>query len=229
MPQPTTNAQELEGRRLQAADAEGGKLREAFDSFVGETFYGQMLKEMRKTVGKSAYFDGGRAEEIFRGSSTRYWPKHGQIERPDVLRPHVRVVLFESEIVGCEPGDSQDSSASSRSAVVWPPGDAAERASKRVRSHPADVTASRKHEFMAIVWESELATLLNDLTSVQEELLTFLADKRQSLVAMDRVRLDQLQGVERQLISRLQSCQRRRQNCSPTRPAKVGHLPACGR
>ena len=39
--------------------------REAFDAFVGETFFGQMLKSMRKTVGKPAYFNGGRAEEMF--------------------------------------------------------------------------------------------------------------------------------------------------------------------
>jgi flagellar FlgN protein len=64
---------------------------------------------------------------------------------------------------------------------------------------------------MTSEWESELATFLNDLTSVQEELLTFLADKRQSLVAMDRSRLDELQATERQLIIRLQNCQRRRQ------------------
>ena len=32
---------------------------------MGETFFGQMLKSMRKTVGKPAYFHGGRAEEIF--------------------------------------------------------------------------------------------------------------------------------------------------------------------
>ena len=43
------------------------QLREVFDSFVGEVFYGQMLKAMRQTVGKPAYFHGGRAEEIFRG------------------------------------------------------------------------------------------------------------------------------------------------------------------
>ena len=40
--------------------------RKAFDSFVGEVFFGQMLKSMRNTVGKPAYFHGGRAEEIFR-------------------------------------------------------------------------------------------------------------------------------------------------------------------
>jgi Rod binding domain-containing protein len=39
--------------------------REAFQDFVGQTFYGQMLKAMRKTVGKAAYFNGGRAEEVF--------------------------------------------------------------------------------------------------------------------------------------------------------------------
>jgi Rod binding domain-containing protein len=67
LPQPVNDAQELNGRRLQTADAKDGDLREAFDSFVGQTFYGQMLKEMRKTVGKAAYFNGGKAEEMFRG------------------------------------------------------------------------------------------------------------------------------------------------------------------
>lgn len=48
-------------------DAENdGELREAFNAFVGQTFFGQLLKAMRKTVGKPAYFHGGRAEEIFR-------------------------------------------------------------------------------------------------------------------------------------------------------------------
>ncbi len=41
------------------------ELRKAFDSFVGETFFGQLLRSMRKTLGKPAYFYGGRAEEIF--------------------------------------------------------------------------------------------------------------------------------------------------------------------
>ena len=42
------------------------KVRETFDSFVGETFYGQMLQSLRKTVGKTPYFNGGRGEEVFR-------------------------------------------------------------------------------------------------------------------------------------------------------------------
>ncbi len=38
-----------------------------FDQFVGETFYGQMLQAMHKTQHKAAYFNGGRAEEVFQG------------------------------------------------------------------------------------------------------------------------------------------------------------------
>jgi peptidoglycan hydrolase FlgJ len=40
--------------------------RQAFDRFVGTTFYSQMLAAMQKTVGKPAYFHGGQAEEMFR-------------------------------------------------------------------------------------------------------------------------------------------------------------------
>ena len=48
-----------------AKPADNPALRKAFDEFVGETFYGQMLKAMRKSQGKVAYFGGGQAEEIF--------------------------------------------------------------------------------------------------------------------------------------------------------------------
>src|SRR5688500_10077305 len=45
--------------------SEQHELREVFDDFVGQTFYGQMLSAMRKTVDKPAYFHGGHAEEVF--------------------------------------------------------------------------------------------------------------------------------------------------------------------
>lgn len=45
--------------------ASQGELREKFDQFVGESLFGQMLKGMRKSLGKPAYFHGGRAEEVF--------------------------------------------------------------------------------------------------------------------------------------------------------------------
>lgn len=53
------------GEKLEAAEADDQQVRKTFDAFVGQTFFGQMLQSMRKTVGKPAYFYGGRAEEIF--------------------------------------------------------------------------------------------------------------------------------------------------------------------
>jgi hypothetical protein len=47
--------------------ADQGQVREKFDAFVGQSFYGQLLHEMHKTVGKVHYFNGGRAEEAFQG------------------------------------------------------------------------------------------------------------------------------------------------------------------
>ena len=41
------------------------KVREVFNDFVGQTFYGHMLSAMRKTVDKPAYLHGGRGEEVF--------------------------------------------------------------------------------------------------------------------------------------------------------------------
>ncbi len=184
------------------ADAKQDHVRKAFDNFVGETFYGQMLKEMRKTVGKAAYFDGGRAEEVFRrpaGSEARR--EHGEGQRKPVHRTHVRAVRIKSEIETPRYRRALASGRGNARSVRPPSGSIAS----------LHISASKENELMATLWESELAALLNDLTAVQEELLAFLADKRESLVAMDRARLDQLQGVERQLISRLQSCQRRRQ------------------
>jgi hypothetical protein len=47
----------------------GGKdspeLREAFQDFVGQSLFGQLLSEMRNSVGKPAYFHGGMGEEMF--------------------------------------------------------------------------------------------------------------------------------------------------------------------
>jgi peptidoglycan hydrolase FlgJ len=47
--------------------------RDAFDSFVGETFYSQMIKSLHKMQGKPAYFYGGRAEEAFQQQLDQTW------------------------------------------------------------------------------------------------------------------------------------------------------------
>jgi hypothetical protein len=59
---PTTGAAQATG-----GSTDQGQVREKFDAFVGQSFYGQLLHEMHKTVGKVHYFNGGRAEEAFQG------------------------------------------------------------------------------------------------------------------------------------------------------------------
>ena len=61
---------------LRGKDGDSAKLREAFTQFVGETFYGQMIKSLRSTVGKPAYFHGGRAEEVFQGQLSQALAEH---------------------------------------------------------------------------------------------------------------------------------------------------------
>lgn len=51
--------------RGESAVEQARELKEAFGQFVGETFFSQMLKSMRATVGEPAYFHGGHAEEQF--------------------------------------------------------------------------------------------------------------------------------------------------------------------
>jgi Rod binding domain-containing protein len=46
--------------------ASAQELKKVYTDFVGKTFFGQMMKSMRSTVGQAAYFNGGKAEEMFR-------------------------------------------------------------------------------------------------------------------------------------------------------------------
>lgn len=45
--------------------AEELEVRETFQQAIGGTFFRQMLKALRSTQGKPAYFHGGQAEDIF--------------------------------------------------------------------------------------------------------------------------------------------------------------------
>jgi Rod binding domain-containing protein len=58
------------------ANRPNDELRQHFTQFVGETFYGQMIKAMRSTVGKPAYFHGGRGEEVFRAQLDQTLSQH---------------------------------------------------------------------------------------------------------------------------------------------------------
>lgn len=66
MPYTATNAlHDYSATPKPPPEADDDETRKTFNSFVGQALFGQLLKAMRKTVGKSAYFNGGRAEEIF--------------------------------------------------------------------------------------------------------------------------------------------------------------------
>jgi peptidoglycan hydrolase FlgJ len=64
-----TSAMANVAQQAGATGAEGigeNPTREAFDQFVGGTFFRQLLSTMQKSVGKPAYMHGGQAEEMFR-------------------------------------------------------------------------------------------------------------------------------------------------------------------
>lgn len=56
--------------------ASAKQLKDAYTDFVGKTFFGQMMKAMRSTVGKPAYFHGGQGEEVFRAQLDQQMADH---------------------------------------------------------------------------------------------------------------------------------------------------------
>lgn len=55
------------GSTKEIGEPESDELRQAFQDFVGQTFFSQMIASMRTTQEGAAYFNGGRAEKIFQG------------------------------------------------------------------------------------------------------------------------------------------------------------------
>ncbi|HZN32837.1 MAG TPA: rod-binding protein [Pirellulaceae bacterium] len=47
------------------APAASAEFRGAFTDFVGQTFFGELLKQMRETVDKPKFLHGGMGEDIF--------------------------------------------------------------------------------------------------------------------------------------------------------------------
>lgn len=59
------------------------EIHEAFTSFIGETFYAQMMKAMRSTVDEAAYFNGGQAEKMFRSQLDQQMAQELAVETGD--------------------------------------------------------------------------------------------------------------------------------------------------
>lgn len=64
---PLTALQSATDSSLTSGPGGQGDLKDAFQDFVGQTFFGEMIKAFRTTQQPSKYFHGGRAEEIFQG------------------------------------------------------------------------------------------------------------------------------------------------------------------
>lgn len=71
-------------------------------------------------------------------------------------------------------------------------------------------TSNTAVESRSVDLETEIGTLLDELSSVQSELLGVLSDKREALIRADVSRLTELQPREERLASRLAECQERR-------------------
>jgi flagellar protein FlgJ len=41
------------------------QMRQTFNQFVGQTFFGELIKQMRASVGKPTFFHGGFGEDVF--------------------------------------------------------------------------------------------------------------------------------------------------------------------
>ena len=64
------------GDQVRKTEAEGGELKEKFQDFVGQTFFAEMIKSLRTSQKGAAYFNGGRAEEIFQGQFDQQMAEH---------------------------------------------------------------------------------------------------------------------------------------------------------
>jgi peptidoglycan hydrolase FlgJ len=69
-------AREQARRALSQAGVVEPQLRDVFQDFVGQTFFSELLKSLRSTQGKPAYFHGGRTEEIFQGQLDQVLTEH---------------------------------------------------------------------------------------------------------------------------------------------------------
>ncbi|TWT33325.1 rod-binding protein [Blastopirellula retiformator] len=102
-----------------APNAKNLEVREKFDQFVGETLFGQMLKSMRKSVGKPAYFHGGRGEEVFQSQLDQLLvEKLSEASAQELSGPMFEQFMSQQNL-SAEPNASSSSSDSSQRPPHW--------------------------------------------------------------------------------------------------------------
>lgn len=73
---PGREAKEMPIKRELSSEEKHAALKDAFQDFVGQTYFGQMIKSLRSAQDGAAYLNGGRAEEIFQGQFDQMLSEH---------------------------------------------------------------------------------------------------------------------------------------------------------
>lgn len=63
-------------KKTLSSQEQAGELKEKFQEFVGQTFFSELIKSMRTSQQGAAYFNGGRAEEVFQGQFDQMMSEH---------------------------------------------------------------------------------------------------------------------------------------------------------
>ncbi|PQO35390.1 rod-binding protein [Blastopirellula marina] len=99
--------------------AEQLEVREKFDQFVGESLFGQMLKSMRKTLDKPAYFHGGRGEEVFQSQLDQLLvQKLSEASAQELSGPMFEQFMSQANL-SAEPNSSASSTESTQRPPHW--------------------------------------------------------------------------------------------------------------
>lgn len=94
---PISPALFASSHRLNAPVVQAPSLKEQFDQTLGTLFYGELVKSLRKTVGKPAYLHGGQAEDMFQSQLDQH-----VVDRLAKSAPLFSGALFERFAAGKE-------------------------------------------------------------------------------------------------------------------------------
>ncbi len=77
-------------KKVLTPEEQKSELKDKFQDFVGQTFFSELIKSLRTSQQGAAYFNGGRAEEVFQGQFDQMMSEHlSEASRRIDLRPNV--------------------------------------------------------------------------------------------------------------------------------------------
>ncbi len=76
MPLPSKEQEALPIKRVLTPEEQAAELKDKFQDFVGQTFFSELIKSLRTAQKGAAYFNGGRAEEVFQGQFDQMLSEH---------------------------------------------------------------------------------------------------------------------------------------------------------